>query len=161
MAKINLGRVVLGGIVAGIVADIIDYFVDGLWLAPRWADGLKALNHPAAFSLNAIVWFQVIGIVCGIVAILLYAAMRPRFGPGVKTAVYTGVVVWVLTALLPNVGFMYVTGLFGRRLTLYTTLGALVEIVVGTIAGAVLYKEQAVAEGKPVAAEKPREAVRA
>ena len=36
---------------------------------------------------------------------------------------------------------MYVTGLFGRRLTLYSTLGALVEIVVGTIAGAALYKE--------------------
>jgi hypothetical protein len=161
MAKINLGRVILGGIVAGIVADILDYFVDGMWLGPRWAAGLKALNHPAAFSLRQITGFDVIGIVCGIVAIWLYAAMRPRFGPGVKTAVYTGVAVWVLTALLPNVGFMYVTHLFGRGLTLYTTLGALVEIVVGTIAGAALYKEADVAAGKPVAAEKPREAVRA
>jgi hypothetical protein len=161
MAKINLGRVILGGIVAGIVADILDYFVDGLWLAPRWANGLKALNHPAAFSLRQIACFEVIGIVGGIVAIWLYAAMRPRFGPGVKTAVYTGVAVWVLTALLPNVGLMYVTHLFGRGLTLYTTLGALVEIVVGTIAGAALYKEADVAVGKPVVAEKPREAVRA
>jgi hypothetical protein len=161
MAKINLGRVILGGIVAGIVADILDYFVDGIWLAPRWADGLSALNHPAAFSLRQIAWFNGIGIVCGIVAIWLYAAMRPRFGPGIKTAVYTGVAVWVLTALLPNIGFMYVTNLFGRGLTLYTTLGALVEIVVGTIAGAALYKEADVAVGKPVVAEKPREAVRA
>lgn len=161
MAKINFGRVILGGIVAGIVADILDYFVDGMWLAPRWADALKALNHPAAFSLNAIVWFQVIGVVGGIVAVWLYAAMRPRFGPGVKTAVYTGVAAWVLTALLPNAAFMYVTGLFGSRLTLYTTLGALVEIVVGTIVGAALYKEVDAAAAKPVAAEKPREAVRA
>lgn len=161
MAKINLGRVILGGIVAGIVADIIDYLVDGLWLAPRWADGMKALNHPPAFSISSIVEFQLIGIVGGIVAIWLYAAIRPRFGPGVQTAVYAGVAVWVLTALLPNVAFMYVAGLFGRRLTLYSTLGALVEIVVGTIVGASLYKEQAVAAGKPVAADKPREAVRA
>ncbi len=161
MAKINFGRVILGGIAAGVVADILDYPVDGLWLAPRWSDGLKALNHPAAFSPSAIVWFELIGIVGGIAAIWLYAAIRPRFGPGVKTAVYAGLAVWVLTALLPNLTFMYVTGLFGRRLTVYTTLGALVEIVAGTIAGAALYKEESAGQGKPVAAEKPREAVRA
>jgi hypothetical protein len=161
MAKINLGRVILGGVVAGIVANILSYLVDGLWLAPRWADGMKALNHPMTFSIGPIVWVELLGIACGIVTIWLYAAMRPRLGPGVKTAVYTGVVVWVLAALVPNVAFMYVFGLFGRRLTLYTTLGALVEIVVGTIAGAALYKEADVAAGKPVAAEKPREAVRA
>jgi hypothetical protein len=161
MAKINPGRVILGGIAAGIVADILDYPVDGLWLAPRWSEGLKALNHPAAFSLNAIVWFQLIGIAGGIVAVWLYAAMRPRFGPGVKTAARAGIAVWVLAALLPNLTFMYATGLFGRRLTLYTTLGALVEIVVGTIVGAALYREESAGEGKPVAAEKPREAVRA
>jgi hypothetical protein len=36
---------------------------------------------------------------------------------------------------------MYVGGLFSKHLALYTTLGGLVEVVVGTIAGAALYKE--------------------
>jgi hypothetical protein len=36
---------------------------------------------------------------------------------------------------------MYVARLFSRHLTLYTTLGGLVEVVVGTIAGAALYQE--------------------
>jgi hypothetical protein len=36
---------------------------------------------------------------------------------------------------------MYVGGLFSKHLTLYTTLGGLVEVVVGTIAGAWIYKE--------------------
>jgi hypothetical protein len=36
---------------------------------------------------------------------------------------------------------MWVTHLFSRHLTAYTTAGALVEIVIAAIAGAALYKE--------------------
>jgi hypothetical protein len=36
---------------------------------------------------------------------------------------------------------MWVLKLFERHLTVYTTLGALVEIVVGTVLGAALYQE--------------------
>jgi hypothetical protein len=36
---------------------------------------------------------------------------------------------------------MYVAKLFPKGVTLYTTLGGLVEVVVGTIVGAWLYKE--------------------
>jgi hypothetical protein len=36
---------------------------------------------------------------------------------------------------------MWVAQLFSRHLTVFTTAGGLVEIVVGTIAGAALYKE--------------------
>lgn len=160
MGKINYGRVILGGIVAGIVADIIDWFVDGLWLGQRWADGLKALGHTAAFTTRQIVLFDLIGIAGGILAVWIYAAIRPRYGAGVGTAVKAGLVAWALCTLIPNVAFMYVVGLFGRRLTLYTTLGAIVEIVAGTIAGAALYKEDGAPAARPVAAEK-REAMRA
>jgi len=140
MGKINMGRVILGGIVAGIVADILDYPVDGIWLAPRWMNDMGLLGHPA-FSSGTWIGFDVLGIVTGIVAIWIYAAIRPRLGPGLKTAIYAGVVVWILGTLVPNASFMYVGGLFSKHLTLYTTLGGLVEVVVGTIAGAALYKE--------------------
>ncbi len=46
MGKINMGRVILGGIVAGIVADLLGYLVDGLWLGQRWADAMSFLGHP-------------------------------------------------------------------------------------------------------------------
>jgi hypothetical protein len=142
MGKINVGRVILGGIVAGIVGDILGYFVDGLLLAPSWTSAMKALGQPA-LSMNQILWFNVLGIVVGLASIWVYAAIRPRFGPGVKTAIYAGVAVWVVGTLVPNVSFMCVAGLFSQyhSLTFYTTLGGIVEIVVGTIAGAALYKE--------------------
>jgi hypothetical protein len=142
MGKINVGRVILGGIVAGIVADVLSFLVDGVWLAPRWADGMKALGHPN-LSSNAIIWINVLGIIAGIVTIWIYAAIRPRFGAGVKTAVWAGVAVWIVGALIPNAMFMCLTGLFSHHLTMYTTVGAFFEIVLGAIAGAALYKESA------------------
>ena len=142
MGKINMGRVIIAGIVAGLVADVLGYLVDGVLLAPRWAEGMKALGH-ADFSSNMWIWFNVLGLVSGIVLIWIYAAIRPRFGAGPKTAVCAGLAVWVVGALLPNLSFMWVAGLFSHRLMVMTTLGGLVEIVGGAIAGASLYQESA------------------
>jgi hypothetical protein len=142
MGKINMGRVIIAGVVAGLVADVLGYLVDGVLLAPRWAEGMKALGH-ADFSPNMWIWFNVLGLVNGIVLIWIYAAIRPRFGAGAKTAVLAGLAVWVVGALLPNLSFMWVAGLFSHRLMVMTTLGGLVEIVCGAIAGASLYQESA------------------
>jgi hypothetical protein len=101
---------------------------------------MKALGH-TDFSSSQIIWFNLLGIAGGIALIWIYAAIRPRFGAGVKTAVCAGVAYWVVGVLLPNLSFMWVTHLFSRHLTAYTTAGALVEIVIAAIAGAALYKE--------------------
>jgi hypothetical protein len=140
MGKINVGRVIIAGIVAGIVSDILGFLVDGVLLAPRWAGGMQALGRPG-FGTTEMIGFNLLGIAGGIALIWIYAAIRPRFGAGVQTAIYAGLVVWLLGVLIPNVSFMWVSGLFSRHLTLYTTLGGLVEIVAGAIAGAYLYKE--------------------
>jgi len=140
MGKINVGRLILGGIVAGIAIDILDYFVDSVWLGQRWNDGMALLGRPP-LSQTQILLFNVIGILTGIVAIWVYAAIRPRFGAGIKTAVVAGLAVWVLTTLFPNVAFMHVAHLFPNHLTLYTTLGGVVEAVFGTVAGASVYRE--------------------
>ncbi len=140
MGKINVGRLILCGIVAGIAIDLLDYLVDGMWLAQRWADAMAHLGH-TNFSQVQIILFNVIGLLTGLVAVWVYAAIRPRFGAGIKTAVYAGLAVWLLTVLFPNAAFMHVAGLFPNHLTLYTTLGGLVEAVFGTIAGASVYQE--------------------
>ena len=142
MGKINMGRVIIGGIVAGLVADVLGYVVDGILLAPQWADGMKALGH-AEFSSNQWIWFNAVGLVDGIALIWIYAAIRPRFGAGAKTAVCAGLAVWVIGALLPNLSFMWFGGLCPHQLTVMTTLGGVVEILVGAIAGAALYQESA------------------
>jgi hypothetical protein len=140
MGKINLGRVILGGIVAGIVSDVLDYLVDGKWLGGQWNSGMAALGH-TTMAPNMWISFDLLGILGGIALIWVYAAIRPRYGAGVKTALVAGFAVWFIGTLLPNAGFMYVAGLFSKHLTLYTTLGGLVEVLAGGVVGAALYSE--------------------
>jgi hypothetical protein len=142
MGKINIGRVILGGIVAGIVADALGYFVDDVMLATRWSGELSLLGH-VEFSSDQLILFNILGLIGGIATIWLYAAIRPRFGAGALTAIYAGVASWFIGVLLPNLSFMWAAGLFSKHLTLYTTAGAFFEVVLGAIAGAALYQESA------------------
>ena len=140
MGKINMGRVVLGGIVAGIVADVLDYLVDGVLLRQRWADSVAELGQPA-FNTSQIVGFNILGIIAGIALIWLYAAIRPRYGAGPGTAIHAALWFWLISYLIPNLAFMWVMHLFPHHLTVYTTAGNLVETIAAALAGAALYKE--------------------
>ena len=142
MERIDMGRVILGGIVAGIVADVLGYIVDGVILAPQWAEGMKALGRPD-FGVNQIIGFNILGLAYGVFAVWLYAAIRPRYGAGPRAAVCAGMAVWVAGILLPNAGFMGTAGLFSTSLTVMTTLAGIVEWVAAALAGAALYKEGA------------------
>lgn len=159
MGKINISRWILGGIVAGIAFDLLGYWVDGVLLAPRWARDMAQLGRPA-ITTRQIFWFEAIGMATGLLAIWVYAAIRPRFGAGGRTAICAGIAVWVATALLPNLSMMYVSGLFSHHLTVYTTAGGLIEIVVATVAGAAVYREAGGAEAG-AAAGQPRQTARA
>ena len=103
MGKINISRWLLGGIVGGIVGDIIGYLVDGVLLAPRWADGMTALGHSGTFTSHQLIWFNVLGIVSGLLAMWIYAAIRPRFGAGVMTAIYAGLAAWILAVVIHGI----------------------------------------------------------
>ena len=144
MGNINVSRVILGGIVAGIVANVFSYIVDGVILAPQWAAGMKALGK-SDFTTNQILGFLALGLASGVFTIWLYAAIRPRYGAGPKTAVFAGVAAWFAGALLPNVAFMSVVGLYAADLTTMTTIGGLVGSIAGALAGAALYQEGAAA----------------
>jgi hypothetical protein len=143
MTKTNMARVVLGGILAGLILNILGFLVDGILLAPQWNAGMSALGRSGEITMNQIVGFNILGFCYGIAVVWLYAAIRPRYGAGPKTAVTAGLALWVGGVLLPNVGFMSVNGLFPVNLTIMTTLGAIVECVAAALAGAAVYKESA------------------
>lgn len=159
MGKINYGRVILGGIVGGIVGATIEWFFNGVLLGPLWDDAMKSLNRPNVLPGQAfIIALYLMIIAGGILVIWIYAAIRPRFGAGVRTAIYAGLVGWFLSTPLSNLE-NFVNGLFGPRLMLYDTLIGLVAAVAGAVIGAALYKE---AESTPEypAAAKARQTVR-
>jgi len=139
MGKIDIGRVVIGGIVAGIVIDVIEFVLNGIVLANQWLDVMSSIHRPPLGS-NEIIAFNILGLVQGLAAVWTYAAIRPRFGAGPKTAVYAAVLTWV-TAYLVADALPTIMGVLPVALAVKLAGVGLVEIIVATVAGAYVYKE--------------------
>ena len=140
MGKINLGRVIMGGIVAGIIIDIVEYVLNAIVLADRW-QAVTTAHNLVPVGTNAIIVFNLLGLVIGIAAVWTYAAIRPRLGEGPGTAFNAALLIWVVGYLIPD-AYNAVVGLFPHSLTLILVAVGLVEIVVATLAGAYIYKEE-------------------
>ena len=139
MGRVNMGRVLVGGLIAGIVINASEFVLNTYVIADDMNAAMKAMNLPA-MDARQIPWFVVLGFLLGIVTVWLYAAIRPRFGPGVATATYAALAVWFLAYADPS-AFMIVLHLFPTRPMLITLCWGLPEIVVAAIAGAWAYTE--------------------
>ena len=139
MGKINLQKVVVGGLVAGVVLNVFDFLVYGVRLKNDMNAAMAALNKPAITS-NMILWFVFLDFLYGIWLVWLYAAIRPRFGAGPKTAVTAGVAMWVLFGLL-NTLAQAPMGLFPQRLMVIPVVVTLITWPIAAAAGAKFYTE--------------------
>lgn len=140
MGKIDLGRVVLGGLLAGVVLNLLEFVLNGLIVAEQWRAAMESLNRTAPEGAGVMIFYVVWNFVLGIGLVWLYAAMRPRFGPGPKTAVVSGFAVWFFMWLL-GFGGTVVGGMFPTSLVAITLVWELFQVPIATVAGAWLYQE--------------------
>src|SRR5437899_12922523 len=87
MGNINWGRVVLGGLLAGVVLNIVDWLTYGVWLKADMAAAMQALGKAPGAMDSAVPLWVALDFVSGIGLLWGYAAIRPRFGAGLMTAV--------------------------------------------------------------------------
>lgn len=141
MAAINTGKVIVGGLVAGIVLNLLDFGWQMFVMQPDFDANAKRLGlDPAAMQTTAaMVTWIVIDFIYGILAVWIYAAMRPRFGPGPKTAAVAGVTMWAV--IVPIMYGLTTGGLFTMAIWTKMTFYSIVANIIGTTAGAALYKE--------------------
>ena len=139
MGKINWTRVILGGLVGGVIINIFEYVLNGVILAKDMEAAIRALGRQ--MGGGALVMFTVWGFLVGIFTVWLYAAIRPRYGAGLKTAACAGAAVWGLAYLLASVTPLALHP-FPRRLMAIGLVVGLVEVIAGTLAGAWLYHEE-------------------
>lgn len=143
MGQINYSRVILGGLVAGVIINLVEFVFNGLVLQEKWAAALAALGKPEPAGVGPTALLALWGFLVGIAAVWLYAAIRPRFSPGARTALYAGLTTWVLAYLSGAIAGAAV-GVFPSSLMIIATLVGLVEALAATLAGAWTYKEAAV-----------------
>jgi len=139
MAGINVGRVIGGGLVAGLVMNVVDGVTNGVILTARWDAESKRLGLDMSQQPQALAGWLTYDFVAGIALMWLYAAIRPRFGPGAKTAVIAGVALWFITHLA--FAAWVFNGLYSFGIVAASTVGGLVAAVAGGLAGCALYKE--------------------
>jgi len=140
MSGINLARVVLGGLVAGVVMTIANLLYTMVF-ADQSADMFAQLGvqQPGGAQISI---FIAMTFIVGIVLVWIYAAIRPRFGAGVRAAVIAGVTAWFFGSLMTSFTF-HVLGIFTAGQFLGGTIFDLIAFVLAAIAGAWIYREGA------------------
>lgn len=140
MQDINMGSVVKGGLVAGLIINVVEMVVNVFVLGKQWEAVMKDLGKSSEMTGSQIAVLNLWGFAAGIVTIWLYAAIRPRFGPGPKTAVCAALAVWFL-AYFSGGFFPVVFGVYPAGLMAAGAAIGLVEVIVAALAGARIYKE--------------------
>lgn len=141
MPQLNWSRILIGGLVAAIIAFFTDGFfhervVGDDWKAVYAALGAREPEHDA----SGIAYFVIFELGRGLISIFVYALMRQPFKPGPKTAVLAAVVTWLAFSVTGPAQFIplqfYSTALWGK-----VAAFQLVTSIIATIAGAAIYKD--------------------
>jgi hypothetical protein len=142
MSRINYGRLLAGTLLAAVFYFIADGFIHGALLGPYHLAAVTRAGYPVTADNTAYIYFALFDLGKGLVALLIYVAARARFGPGIRTAAWAGVVAWLATAVLPSLEWLpfpfYEKSFFVKVIAL-----ELVPLVIGAILGAWIYKEPA------------------
>ncbi|MBM4218902.1 MAG: hypothetical protein FJ171_04540 [Gammaproteobacteria bacterium] len=145
MSNVNWGRFILGALIVAAICFVSDGFlhqrvVTDLWRAVYDTLGATPPDH-GGFSM---IWFMVFEAGRGFLAMYVYVLLRPRLGPGVKTATWAGVVTWVAFSLTGPTQLIPL-GLYSTMLWFSVAIYQLVFTIIAAIVGAAPYSEKAAA----------------
>jgi hypothetical protein len=93
MNNINLGRVLVGGLLAGLVLNVGEFLLNDVVLGAQMREFYARYGIPdpgGSFLVAAVT----LTFAVGILLVFLYALIRSRLGPGVKTAIIAGLIMW-------------------------------------------------------------------
>ena len=141
MSKVNGGKLLAGGVLAGIVMNICDYVSNNFILATDWEHIARIRNVDMADmgSTTSLVTYVVVDMLLGLLVVWTYAAIRPRLGQGPGTAIVAGFMVFLAQALLMA---SYAVSFLTWDVFIRGGLLMLVSTLAGALAGGWVYAEE-------------------
>lgn len=139
---INAARLILGGVVAGILI----YFFEGAihmgllmndWNA--WHKATQAVIHGPDKDVSMALW-AACSLVTGMIGIWVYTGIRPRYGAGPKTALLAGFLVWAATHFTGMLD-TFALGTLPHKIVTTEAALMLIGLPLAVLAGAYFYKE--------------------
>jgi hypothetical protein len=141
---VNWARVLLGGLTAGLVmllSQIVLHTIvlsdEGNKLVADWA----ARGLDASAALEPSVPLTAVIFLLGLIAIWVYAAIRPRFGAGARTASFAGLIVWAASHFFTGVYIHAGVVILPPQLVWIPVVWTFFELQLATLIGAWLYRE--------------------
>ncbi len=135
MSKINWSRVLFCGLVAGFIWIIVGGIVTALLGREFAALPNNRLGTPTA---GFVLFNIVLDLLEGVSILWLYAAIRPLYGPGAKTAIIAAFAWWFIVSLGDATWCSF--GFFPARTVIPLMIGTLPALILATIAGARFYR---------------------
>ena len=139
----NTGRLIAAGLLAGLVLNMGEAALHGAVFADSTAAAMKALGRDIVASGSDTAQLVAITFVQGLLGMLLYAAVQPRWKPGAGTAARIGLILWILSAVYSAV---YLSAGLAGLLPLDVAWGPvayeLILYPLAFVAGSLVYKER-------------------
>ena len=136
MGKINWSRVLGCGLLAGIVWIVLG---SGVTALPGRDFAALPNNNLGKPTTGFLVFNVVLDLLEAISIVWLYAAIRPLYRPGAKTAVIAAFAWWFIVSLGDATWCSF--GFFPPSTVIPLVVGTLPALIITTLAGAKFYKE--------------------
>ena len=141
MTGINWVRLMIGGLVASLIAFLSDGFLHEQLLKADWKAIYDQLGAREPIEHGAsMVYFAIFELGRGLVSIFVYVMMRPHFKPGPRTAAMAGVVAWIAFSVTGPAQFIPL-GFFSNALWGKVVAFQLVTSILAALAGGAVYKD--------------------
>jgi hypothetical protein len=142
MKDINWARFTLGALIVAAICFVSDGFLHQRVVNEHWQAVYDALGAaPPGHAGFMMIWFVVFEAGRGFLAMYTYVLLRPRLGPGVKTATWAGLVTWVAFSLAGPAQFIPL-GFYSEALWIYVGVYQFVFTIIAAIVGAAPYSER-------------------
>jgi len=139
MDSINTSRWLMSGIAAGAVIWVLEGLGSLLYM-DAIETALSAHNLSMTMSTGMMILTIILSLLVGCVLMFFYAAARPRFGPGPRTAMTVAVGMWAGSYLVSLLGY-HMIGLYPVRLLGIWAVVGLAELIIAALVGGRLYQE--------------------
>jgi hypothetical protein len=134
---LNWWRLAWSGLAAGLIVNVFEYGGHRIYLDAPWTAAFAALGKtPAGWSTYIPANFFI-----GILLVWLYARIRPAYGSGPKTALRSGLAIWVVFWAIPLMAIVPMN-LFPMGLLAAAIALGVVDVSLAVLFGAWLFEER-------------------
>ena len=125
----------LGGLIAGSLINVAEYFIHGVLLDKQWTAAFAALGKtPTGWTI-----FIPSNFLIGIIGVWVYTKLRPNYGPGPKTALRSALSIWIVFWVIPEMALQPMH-LFPNVLLFTTIAVGLLDSIPAILLGAWIYR---------------------